>query len=493
MSEHQGAQAAPAADAAPPLTFRTKLAYGFGSVAFGVKDNGFRTFLLLFYNQVVGLPAATVSTAILIAMVFDAFLDPVIGHVSDNLRTRWGRRHPFMYAAALPVALSYLLLWNPPYHWSQAGLVAWLAVVAVLTRTFITLFEIPSSSLAAELTSDYDQRTSILSYRFFFAWWGGLALTVMAYKVWLHPTAGDAYGQLNRHGYSTYGLVAAAVMFIAIIVSALGTHDRIPWLRSPPPPRKLSPLAAAREILQTLNNRPFLIMAGAALFAAAAEGAGFTISLYFNTYFWGLTGDQAGTLVAAIFVGAAVAALAAPAISRRQGKKGAAMSLLVITILMTAAPLVARLAGVFPPNGSKALMMLLFANNIITGSIGITCAILFTAMIADVVEDSQLKTGRRNEGVLFAAMSFVGKAVSGVGVFIVGRILTIVHFPAKADPAHMDPAVLRHLAIGYLIVLFSLYGVTLVLLSFYRITRQSHMETLARLAAIEEAAEAAKP
>jgi Na+/melibiose symporter-like transporter len=126
---------------------------------------------------------------------------------------------------------------------------------------------------------------------------------------------------------------------------------------------------------------------------------------------------------------------------------------------------------------------------VITATLGITCAILIVAMVADVAEDSQLQTGRRNEGVIFAAMSFIAKAVSGVGAVIVGVILMIVHFPAKADPAHMDPAILRNMAIAYLVMLFSLYGISLLLLSFYRITRQSHQQTLERLAAIEAAVE----
>src|SRR6202011_1502380 len=99
------------------------------------------------------------GTAIMIAMVFDAFADPVVGQISDNLRTRLGRRHPFMYASALPVALCYFLLWNPP-HWSAGHLFYYLIAMAILVRTFITLYEIPSASLVAELTPDYDQRTS---------------------------------------------------------------------------------------------------------------------------------------------------------------------------------------------------------------------------------------------------------------------------------------------------------------------------------------------
>src|SRR6201994_4839522 len=188
-------------------SLRTKLFYGFGSVAFGIKDNGFQTILLLFYNQVIGLPGPLVGAAIAIALVVDAFLDPIVGQISDNFHSRWGRRHPFMYASALPVAVSYLLLWNPP-HWSQHALFVYLVVVAIVVRTFITFYEIPSSALAPELTEDYDQRTSFISFRLFFGWYGGLAMLFLAYSVFLRPDTTHTVGQLNAGGYSRYGITS---------------------------------------------------------------------------------------------------------------------------------------------------------------------------------------------------------------------------------------------------------------------------------------------
>ena len=96
------------------VSLGNKIAYGFGSVAFGVKNNGFDYFFLIFYSQVMGVSAYLVSLALLIALVFDALSDPLIGYLSDNTRSRWGRRHPYMYAAAMPVALGYYFVWNPP-------------------------------------------------------------------------------------------------------------------------------------------------------------------------------------------------------------------------------------------------------------------------------------------------------------------------------------------------------------------------------------------
>ena len=122
---------------------KTKLFYGFGSVAYGVKDNGFNMLLLFFYNRVVGLNSLSVSIAIFIVLFFDPFVDPIVGQVSDNLHSSLGRRHPLMYAAAIPVALSYYLLFNPP-HWSQRALFFYLIGIAIIVRIFISMYEIRS-------------------------------------------------------------------------------------------------------------------------------------------------------------------------------------------------------------------------------------------------------------------------------------------------------------------------------------------------------------
>src|SRR4029077_10884526 len=137
------------------------------------------------------------------------FADPIVGHVSDHLHSRWGRRHPFMYAAAAPVAITYWFLWNPPVAVAPARLFAYFVVVAVLVRIAIAVFEIPSASLVPELTGDYDEPTSLLSYRFFFGWGGGLGTVVVAYAMFLQPDTPHAVGCLNPAGYRRYGLVAA--------------------------------------------------------------------------------------------------------------------------------------------------------------------------------------------------------------------------------------------------------------------------------------------
>ena len=206
-----------------------KVAYGFGSVAYGVKNGGFDYFLLLFYSQVAGLDARLVGIAITTALIVDAVSDPIVGYWSDNLRSRWGRRHPFMYAAALPVALSYFLVWNPPADGSQTTLFLYLLTLAVVIRTLITAYETPCSALAPELTFDYVERSSLLSYRSYFGWTGGNAMTVLMFFFLFPAMATEAIpdGRFNRESYALMGIIGSGLMLASILVCAIGTHSRI--------------------------------------------------------------------------------------------------------------------------------------------------------------------------------------------------------------------------------------------------------------------------
>ena len=464
------------------LSLPTRFFYGFGSVAFGVKDNGFSYFLQFFYAQVIGVPAPTVGLAIMFALILDAFIDPVIGQLSDNTRTRWGRRHPFMYASAIPVAASYMILWNPPKGWEQGALLLYLFSTAVLIRSFISCYEIPSAALAAELTTEYDERTRLLSWRYLFGWVGGLAMYGLALFVFLKPDATHPVGQLNPSGYAHYGVFAGGLMLFAILVTSIGTHKEIPNLREPPHARVTLP-QLAREMFGTLANRPFLIILTSSFFYAMGVGLGFSINLYFTTYFWEFSSFQIGLFTPSSLAAALLAFTIAPRIAQRFDKKPAAMTLIPLGLAIGLAPIVLRLLGVFLPNGSPALYPTIWISNVFATGLGITGSILFTSMIADVVEDSELKTGRRQEGLFFAAVAFVNKSVSGMGIFAAGLIVGAIHFPQHAKPGTVAPEIIRALGLTYVPVQLLLYGTTVLLLLGYRISRASHAETLRRLAA----------
>ena len=154
------------------LSFITKFYYGFGSMAYGIKDNAFSYFLLFVYVQVFGLAPDLAGLAIFVMLIFDAISDPLIGYFSDRTRSRWGRRHPFMYFSAIPVGLSFFLLWDPPSHLSQNELFFYLLFLGIFIRTAITFYEIPSAALGPELSKDYVERSSLMSFRYWF-WVGG--------------------------------------------------------------------------------------------------------------------------------------------------------------------------------------------------------------------------------------------------------------------------------------------------------------------------------
>jgi len=465
---------------------RTKLFYGFGSVAYGVKDAGFGALLLLYYNQVVGLPAQLVGTAIMIALIFDAFADPIVGQISDNLRTRWGRRHPFMYASAIPVAVSYFFLWFPP-HLSQSGMFLYLIAMAIIVRTFITMFEIPNSAMI--VTSDYDQRTSFLSYRYFFGTIGGALMTFVTFRIILAPDASHPVGQLNPAGYVRYGLIAAAVMASSILISALGTHRNIRYFRVPAK-RSITLVQTLREMASSLSNPSFVVLMGAALCGSMAIGVSTSLLIYFYTYFWGLSAAQISIFQAGALLAAVAGVSVATPLSKRLGKRRLAISLFIAFIVITTLPIGLRLLGLFPPNGSAWLLPILFAERTLALTVAIIVLIMFSSMLTDVVEDNELRTRRRAEGLFFAASSFVAKAISGTGAFIAGQMLALVDFPQKANPLTLDPHIVRDLAYVYLPVITILFTSAMILMSRYRITRESHQENLRKLEEFAELAHA---
>lgn len=472
----------PPAPETPQTTLGVRLAYGFGAVAYGVKDNGFAYLLLFYYDQVLGLSAGWAGFALMTAMLFDAVSDPLVGYISDNWRSRWGRRHPFMYAALLPVAASYLLLWNPPQGLSQGALFTWLLVIAVLVRTLITLYEIPSTALVSEFTDRYDERTTLLSFRYFFAWWGGLIMSIVAYWVFFATDAAGGQGQLEASGYLGYSLFASLLIGLGILVSTVGTHHRIPTLRAPPPPVRKTPLHVLRELRESLANHSIRVLFLGALAYAGAAGVSAALSIYLATYLWGLSSAQIGWLNVG-YLGSAMAALTlAPACGRRFGKKPAAIFMALAAIVPICVMILLRINGFLPPPGSHELFLMLFVVNTVDIALLISSNILIASMVADVVEESELETGRRSEGVFFAARSFAAKAVSGFGIVGATLMLAIVDFPEDArGVGDVSEEVLARFGILYIITLGFFYLTAVFFYSRYRITREAHERNLHKL------------
>jgi Na+/melibiose symporter-like transporter len=250
----------------------------------------------------------------------------------------------------------------------------------------------------------------------------------------------------------------------------------------------------AREMVATWSHRSFLNLTLAGIATAMAAGLGSSMNNYFNTFFWEFSARQISLFTAGVFLSAFLALAASPILSRRFGKRPSAMALFILGLVTGIAPLILRLAGLMPPNRSAALQITIFFTSIVSTAFYIGATTMVSSMIADVVEDSELKTGRRSEGLFFSASSLVAKAVSGMGIFAATLILGFIHFPAAAKPGHVPAEVVSHLALVYVPTMIFLYGLSIILMFGYKITRASHAETLRVLAAeAEEVAIAGAP
>jgi Na+/melibiose symporter-like transporter len=475
-------QATAKRSAAPTLGLKS--VYGFGSVAYGVKDNGFDYFLLLFYSQVIGLDARLVGIAITTALVFDALSDPIVGYWSDNLRSRWGRRHPFMYLSALPVALSYFLLWNPPAELSETGLFWYLLLLAVFIRLFITLYETPSLALSPELSEDYVERSSLLSFRFYFGWTGGSAMMVLMFFFIFPALATEAIpdGRFNRDSYAIFGVVGSGLILVSILVSALGTHRQIPYLKPPPDRRRMTVVTIFREIFETLANRSFVALFVGALLGAVAKGLGAALAFYFYTYFWEFSSTETGIIMLGVFLSALIGLVMAPVVTRTLGKKRGAMITGLVAFVGAPLPIFLRLVGVLPENGNPFVFWFVFCTLVIDLGLIICFQILFTSMTADLVEQAELKTGRRSEGIFFSTVTFVRKSVQGLGLMVASFVLYLAQFPAGATVGQVSDETIWRLGAYYVPSILALYLGMMAVISFYRLSQDDHEENLRKLA-----------
>ena len=205
-----------------PLTWRVRLMFAVGQIPEGAQSTSFGFFLLFFYNQVLGLSGFLTSLAIVVALLVDAVSDPVIGSWSDGLRNRWGRRQPFMYAGAIPFAISFYLLFAPPAGLTEIQTFAWLIVFSVLTRTTQSVYSIPHSSLTAELSPDYQERTLLSSLRSLLQSVGTLMVFLIGFQVFFDGRQIDLFEGLGVVEITPIGVGFGGVLAKRFQVQLLG-------------------------------------------------------------------------------------------------------------------------------------------------------------------------------------------------------------------------------------------------------------------------------
>jgi len=552
------------------LSFSTKFFYGFGSISFGIKNNGFSYFVLFVYVFVFGLPAWMAGLALNLILVADAFTDPLVGYYSDRLRSKWGRRHPFMYAAAIPVTLSFYFLWSPPDNLTNLELFFYLLICATIIRVFITFYEIPSIALGPELTDNYVERTSLMSYRYFFGWFGGLTTYNLVWWYYAPKYETEIYtsGRFNPDLWPEWGLVAAILIFLGIVVTSLGTHKHIPNLIEPPKRKKKEipegfnnisifnrtlkfnlPLpknlklslsgvtvyllkfilyvvliwiisnvlrifgfilasflpfwikslqktefflrSLFKEVAETLTiNRSYKFLFFCGLLVSVAGGIEAAFAVIFDSYFWELDDNEMLIRGTSIYLAPIIAIFLAPMLSDKFGKKQTVLSIWAFQIIFAALPFALRYldliygTSLFPTNDSPYLLPVLCIHVVINVAAGIIVFSTMGSMIMDLVEDIQLETGRREEGILFSARTFADKAVSGFGLTLAGVILTFIAFPDNTQIREIyngtvPSEILADLALWYVPICIVAFGAALIMVRGYTLSRDEHEENIA--------------
>ena len=463
------------------ISLTTKTLYGSGSVATGVKDTAFNVFLLFYYTQVVGLSGSLAGAAIFIALLLDAISDPIVGYWSDRLNSRWGRRHPFMYAAAFPMGLSFYFLFNPPDTTVESTLFLWMLVCAVSVRFFMTFYTVPSTALTAEMTSHYDERTSLASFRVLLGWLGGIAFATLGYTVYFAPSELYQDGRLNPAAYQDFSMVGAIAIVVAILACAIGTHHLIPRLQALKE-RSADSRGLRSDFANVLGNKPFLILAAIVLVAASAIGFTDVIGLYMFTYFWGLSTQELTVLTLAALVGTVLAFIVVPRLTETFDKRPVALAAVALVIFLYPSLIGLRLLGLLPENGTASLFLILIINATITVFAAVTLTIIFASMIADTIDRNELLTGQRQEAIYTSVYTFSMKATSGLGGFIAGIALEVVDFPTGVDAASVPQATLDSLGLVVACLILSFWCVAFLILRKYPLTRAHHAEIVSELA-----------
>jgi Na+/melibiose symporter-like transporter len=458
-----------------PISVGTRLGYGAGAVAVAAKDAAVIHFLAFYYTQVIGLPGWLYGLSALFAQAFDALSDPVLGTLSDNTRSRFGRRHPWMAASALPIGAGFLLLFAPP---SQAPLwvvFVWISFVQTALRTLLSVFAIPHTALGAELATGYEERTRLVSYRTLLAWIVGILLPAWAYAFVFQRTP-ESDGRLVPGNYEFYAWASALAAAGAVAITCLATWKLIPQLPVPPTKRKLDLLDPLRDLVEALANRNFRWIFLATLAIGASTGVTTILGTYTWAYFWEFTTTQAGLLTLSSLVPTFVAFALLRPLGARFEKRGITLWCMAIVIGNSLWWYGGRLLGVLPENGTAAVFALAFLHQFVVVAAVVIWSTLSPSMVADVADEQEVETGERKDGVFFAGLAFALKVPTGLGQALGGALVGWSGIPAGAQPDAVAADAVFRLGVAAGPIVAASFLVPLYLFARFQLPRARHAE-----------------
>jgi Na+/melibiose symporter-like transporter len=454
-----------------------KLAYSSGTITFACTDVVFISFILLFYRQVLGVSGTLTGAALLIALIVDAITDPLMGSFSDQFKSKWGRRHPFMMIGALPLGLAFVALLHPPSGLGEFQLFIWLTVCAIVLRTALTIFFIPYLALGAELSDDYHERSSVTTYRTTMGWVVALILYWGALLVVFAPGEDGSDGRLVSSNYLELGIWCLALILVFSFVSIFFTRSRIPHLpKAPEDGKRFTLSSTVRDIWDALQIPNFRVIFFVMLAAYMLLGVLPSVLMHLGVYFWEFSAKEMGNigilmLLANLFVFAIMDPL---------GRRFEKHQLLQIAFAGYGFNLMwfigLRLLGVLPENGHWSLLILFFFSSFFATCFMMLIHIVPPSILADIADEQELETGKRQEGVLFAAQGFSAKAFTGFGTFLGGWILDLVDMPEIVAPGGVVPEVLFKLGLISGPLLGCCFIIPVLITRRLKVSREKHAE-----------------
>jgi GPH family glycoside/pentoside/hexuronide:cation symporter len=400
-----------------------RLAFAGGDFAFNLFWQGSALFLMYFYTDVLGLSPALAGLIYLIAMVWDAVTDPIMGMIADRTRTRWGRFRPYILFGALPLAISYPLAFSAP-DLSETGLFWWALATHVWLRTCYTIVGVPFSSLQARITQDSDERTAFAGARMIGGALGGLTIAFAT------PTIVQAFGGDERVGYFMAGCIAGVLALAFFLFCFFAMRE--PADDAPPAPWEgfLREALAFVDILKT--NKPLRQVFFMIVIASVAVAMFGKCMIYYFKYDL----RQPENLTLALVLPAFMALLAAPVwvwVAKRTSKR--------TTFLLGAALAgCAYVAFFFNPLPSLISVLILIG---VAGCGGIALGVAFWSMLPDTVEYGEAHTGVRHEARIVGFSTLAQKAALGVNALLLGATLELSGFVANAEQSEATLAAIR--------------------------------------------------
>lgn len=431
------------------LSRRTKLLYGIGDTGFSLTSTIIGAYFLIFMTDVVNVAPGIAAIAIFIGRSWDYINDPIFGHLSDRTRSRWGRRRPYLLFGPLPYALAFTMLWYRSPFESTALLVAYYALVYVLYDAAATAIYMPYFALTPELTEDYDERTSLTTYRMFFSIFGSLlAFTVPLLIVGsFNPENGPRVLAMG----AIFGVVSAFPMFLVF----LGTRERREFMVQKRPGLRQSLQAAFR-------NRPFVFGLVIFLLTWITVDILQTSLLFFIKYVVRREA-QNDLIMATIFVTAILALPIWNWASGRWNKRWAYVAGISFWALVQIALITL---------GPATPLSLLLLMSVLAG-IGVAAAhVLPWSILPDAIEWGEMQTGERHEGMFYSLVTLFHKVAVSLAVPAVGLILQFTGYVPNASQQPSNALMGIRIAIGPIPALLLCAGILFAIL--YPLGREEH-------------------